>query len=164
MTYPERTELNMTKPTWQQVLKIMKELQNKYQLPIFAATIDGSCSCCFRPRHVNKEAYLTPKIKNFDWNDVDSYIIFKNADNGHGKANLDAEFCTVTEPFSREDKYTKQYIMYDTSENFSYSDFEKCLNELIEQINQLTKTQYKLTFPKDKTLCPIIEKIEKDLS
>ena len=152
----------MTKPTWQQVIEIMKELQIKYQIPIFAATIDGTCSCCFRPKHLNKEAYLTPKIKNFDWEDVDSYIIFKNADNGHGQANLDADFCTVTEPFSRENRYAKQYVMYDTSENFSYSDFVNCLTELIEEINKLSKTQYKVTFPENTNSCPCIEEIDKD--
>lgn len=57
--------------------------------------------------------------------------------------------------------------MYDTSENFSYSDFVNCITELIEEINKLSKTQYKVTFPENTNSCPCIEEIaedEKDLS
>lgn len=49
--------------TWRQATKIAKQLQIKYQIPIFAMTFKGSYSCCAEPSHLNKEAYLTPDIK-----------------------------------------------------------------------------------------------------
>lgn len=53
----------MNKPTWKQVMNLMKELQLEYQLPIFAASYKGSCSCCATPADFNDEAYLTPEVK-----------------------------------------------------------------------------------------------------
>lgn len=153
----------MTKPTWQQVLKIMKELQIKYQIPIFAATFNGKCTCCSKPRHLNEEAYLNPEIKDLDWEDIDAYIIFGNSSNGHGEAELLLDFGTVWDSIFEENKLIrKQYIMYKVSKKFKRSDLKKCLNELVNEINQLTETKYELSFPKDKKLCPIIEEIEYD--
>lgn len=161
MTYPERTEPNMTKPTWQQVLTIMKNLQNKYQIPIFAATFNGRSTCYAKPCHLNDEAYLNPEVKNLEWDDVDSYIIFKHSSNGHGEAELLLDFGIVWDPVFEENKLIrKQYLMYKVSKKFKRSDLKKCLNELITEINQLTETQYELSFPKDKRLCPIIEEVE----
>lgn len=57
----------ITQPTWKQVMTIMKELQVKYQLPIFAATYQGLCSCCAKPKHFNKESYLTLEVKDMSW-------------------------------------------------------------------------------------------------
>lgn len=78
----------MEQPTWKQVMDIMKELQVKYQLPIFVATYQGSCNCCAIPKHFNKESYLTPEVKDMSWDEIDSYIIFKNSCNGSGEACL----------------------------------------------------------------------------
>lgn len=151
----------MTKPTWQQVLKIMKKLQIKYQIPIFAATFKGKCTCCSKPCHLNNEAYLNPEVKNLEWDDVDSYIIFKHSSNGHGEAELLLDFGIVWDPIFEEKKLIrKQYIMYKVSKKFKRSDLKKCLNELVSEINQLTETEYELTIPKDKKLCPIIEEIQ----
>lgn len=163
MTYPERTEPNMTKPTWQQVLKIMKDLQIKYQIPIFAATFNGECTCCSKPCHLNEEAYLNPEVKDLDWEDVDSYIIFANSSNGHGEAELLLDYGIVWDPVFEENKLIrKQYVMYKVSKKFKLSDLKKCLTEFVSEINQLTETRYELSFPKDKRLCPIIEEIEYD--
>lgn len=151
----------MTKPTWQQVLAIMKNLQNKYQIPIFAATFNGKCSCCAEPYHLNEEAYLNPEIKDLEWEDVDAYIIFKNSSNGHGEALLSQDFGIVWDPIFEENKLIrKQYVMYKVSKKFKRSDLKKCLTEFVSEINQLTETKYELTFPKDKKICPIIEEIE----
>lgn len=153
----------MTKPTWQQVLAIMKKLQNKYQIPIFAATFNGKCTCCSKPCHLNDEAYLNPEIKDLEWEDIDAYIIFGNSSNGHGEPELLLDFGTVWDTIFEENKLIrKQYIMYKVSKKFKRSDLKKCLNELVNEINQLTETKYELSFPKDKRLCPIIEEIEYD--
>lgn len=42
-------EQNSNFPTWKDALRIAKELQKEYKLPIFAMTFRGSCSCCASP-------------------------------------------------------------------------------------------------------------------
>ena len=153
----------MTKPTWQQVIKIMKELQIKYQIPIFAATFNSKGTSFAKPCHLNDEAYLNPETKDLEWEDIDAYIIFSNSSNGHGEAELLLDFGIVWDPIFEENKLIrKQYLMYKVSKKFKRSDLKKCLNELVSEINQLTETRYELSFPKDKRLCPIIEEIEYD--
>lgn len=153
----------MTKPTWQQVLAIMKQLQIKYQIPIFAATFNGKCSYCAEPYHLNEEAYLTPEVKALEWEDIDAYIIFKNSSNVHGEALLSRDFGIIWDPiFEKKKLIRKQYVMYKVSKKFKRSDLKKCLTEFVSEINQLTETKYELTFPKDKKLCPIIEEIKYD--
>lgn len=153
----------MTKPTWQQVLKIMKELQIKYQIPIFAATFNGKGTSFAKPCHLNDEAYLNPETKDLEWENIDAYIIFKHASNGHGEAELLLDFGIVWDPIFEENKLIrKQYLMYKVSKKFKRSDLKKCLTEFVSELNQLTETKYELNFPKDKRLCPIIEEIEYD--
>ena len=65
--------------TWRKAAEIAKQLQIKYQIPIFAMTFKNSCSCCAEPSDLNKESYLTPEIKEKSWDEIESYIIFKNA-------------------------------------------------------------------------------------
>lgn len=55
--------------TWNEAAKIAKKLQKKYQLPIFAMTYQGSCSCCAAPCDLNKQAYLTPEVKEQPWSE-----------------------------------------------------------------------------------------------
>lgn len=52
-------EQNSNFPTWKDALRISKELQREFKLPIFAMTFRGACSCCASPADFNKEAYLT---------------------------------------------------------------------------------------------------------
>lgn len=143
-----------TKPTWKQVMEIMKELQVKYQLPIFAATYQGSCSCCARPKHFNKESYLTPDVKDLSWDEIDSDIVFLNAFNGSGEACLNDYFGVVNQQDKTE---VAQYVGYKLSERFTKSDLDECLTELVNRINELSDTKYALTLPKDTNRCAVIE-------
>lgn len=144
----------MEQPTWKQVMSIMKELQVKYQLPIFVATYQGSCSCCARPKHFNKESYLTPEVKDMSWDEIDSYIIFKNSCNGSGEACLRDLFGVVNPKDKTE---VDQYIAYGLSERFTKKDLEECLTELVVRISELSDTKYILTLPKDTNRCAVIE-------
>lgn len=143
-----------TKPTWKQVMEIMKELQVKYQLPIFAATYQGSCSCCARPKHFNKESYLTPDVKDLSWDEIDSSIAFKNSCNGYGEACLNNDFCVVNHQGKKEEAV--QYIGYDLSERFTKADLDECLIELVNRINELSDTKYSLKLPENEHLCAMI--------
>lgn len=63
-----------TIPTWKQALDIAKSLQLEYQLPIFAMTYKGMCSCCAGAAYFNKEAYFPRNVAKMDAKDIDAYI------------------------------------------------------------------------------------------
>lgn len=145
--------------TWRQATEIAKQLQIKYQIPIFAMTFKGSCSCCAEPSDLNKEAYLTPDVKNKSWDEIESYIIFNNAHNASGEADMDDEFSVTYDDIFDEKSYSKQYIKYKLSEHFSKEKLEKCLTEFVDAVNKESFATYKLSVPEDKNICAIIEKI-----
>ena len=145
------------KPTWKQAMKIMKALQKEYQLPIFAATFKGMCSCCADPEHFNKEAYLTPDVKTKSWSEIDSYVVFRNSENSAGEADLKANFGVVD-----DDGYvveTDQYVGYSLSETFTMEKFHEMMTKFVDELNQLTDTQYCIKLPEDEDKCARIFKL-----
>lgn len=144
---------------WRQAAEIAKELQLKYKIPIFAMTFRGSCSCCAEPSNLNEEAYITPDIKEKSWDEIDSYIIFNNANNSSGEAYMSDDFSMTYDEIFDEFKYTKQYIKYRLSESFTHDKLKECLTEFIDKVNEDSFTQYKLSVPDDNGLCAVIEKI-----
>jgi hypothetical protein len=144
---------------WRQAAEIAKELQLKYKIPIFAMTFRGSCSCCAEPSNLNDEAYLTPDIKEKSWDEIDSYIIFNNANNSSGEVYMGDEFSVIYDELFDESKYSKQYIKYRLSESFTHDKLKKCLTEFVNKVNEESFTQYKLSVPDDKGLCAVIEKV-----
>lgn len=153
----------MNKPTWKQVMKLMKELQVEYQLPIFAASYKGSCSCCATPINFNNEAYLTPDVKKQTWEEIGAYIVFKNSSNAQGEAILDKDFGTVKyrwdgHPYVIE---ATQYLGYRLSEQFTMNDLHQLLTSLIEGINALSDAQYELILPEDKYHYAVIQRVGK---
>ena len=147
--------------TWKDAAEVAKQLQIKYQLPIFAMTYKGTCSCCATPAELNDEAYLTDDIKYKPWNEIDSYIIFKNAHNCGGEADMDYKFTVVYDDiFGKMEK--TQYIQYRLSEDFSKEKLEKCLTEFVDAVNKETFATYKLSVPEDTGRCATIEKKYKE--
>lgn len=144
---------------WRQAAEIAKELQLKYKIPIFAMTFRGSCSCCAEPSNLNDEAYLTPDIKEKSWNEIDSYIIFNNAENSSGEAYMEDDFSVTYDDIFEETSYSPQYIKYKLSKSFSYDQLKECLTEFVNKVNEESFTQYKLSVPEDKGLCAVIKKI-----
>lgn len=144
---------------WRQATEIAKELQLKYKIPIFAMTFRGSCSCCAEPSNLNEEAYLTPDIKEKSWDEIDSYIIFNNANNSSGEAYMSDEFSVTYDDIFEETNYSPQYIKYRLSKSFSQDKLKECLTEFINKVNEESFTQYKLSVPEDTGLCAVIEKV-----
>ena len=142
----------MTRPTWKQAITIMKQLQLEYGLPIFAATYVNTCSCCAEVSDLNDEAYLSSTVKNLDWDDIDSYLIFSNAHNRGGEANLNGEFGDVFgDSFIRPgDGYyfvekihrKKQYVFHRTNDTFTLDRVNECLQKFVDELNQLSDTTY----------------------
>lgn len=145
--------------TWKNAAEVAKQLQIKYQIPIFAMTFKGSCSCCAEPSNLNDEAYLTPDIKEKSWDEIDSYIIFNNAHNSSGEAYMGDEFSVIYDDLFDEKKYSTQYIKYKLSDKFSKENLKQCLTEFVDKVNEESFTQYKLSVPEDTSLCAVIEKI-----
>ena len=144
---------------WKQAAEITKELQIKYNIPIFAMTFRDSCSCCAEPSNLNDEAYLTPDIKEKSWDEIDSYIIFNNANNSSGEAYMYDEFSVTYDDIFEEFNYRKQYIKYRLSESFTHDKLKECLTEFVNKVNEESFTRYKLSVPEDKGLCAVIEKV-----
>ena len=144
---------------WRQAAEIAKELQLKYKIPIFAMSFRGSCSCCAEPSKLNDEAYLTPDIKEKSWGEIDSYIIFNNANNSNGEVHMSDEFSVTYDDIFEETSYSPQYIKYKLSESFSYDQLKACLTEFVDKVNEESLIQYKLSVPDDKGLCAVIEKV-----
>lgn len=142
----------MTRPTWKQAITIMKQLQLEYGLPIFAATYVNTCSCCAEVSDLNDEAYLSDTVKNLDWDDIDSYLIFTNAHNRGGEANLDGEFGDVfgdtflqyggTDYVTEKIHRKKQFVFHRTNDNFTLDHVNECLQKFVDELNQLSDTTY----------------------
>ena len=132
--------------TWKQAAEIAKQLQIKYQLPIFAITFKDSCSCCAEPSNLNNEAYLTLDVKD-------------KSCNSSGKANMNDEFSVTSDGLFDEKRHRTQYIKYKLSKSFSQDKLKECLTEFINKVNEDSFTTYKLSVPEDAGLCATIEKI-----
>lgn len=161
-------EQNSNFPTWKDALRIAKELQREYKLPIFAMTFRGSCSCCASPADFNKEAYLTKDVAEMDGVDIDSYVALKNSCNGGGEARFYHtetivnggktkrrrvwdDFGTLT---GGHDAGGDQYVMYKLSESFTASDLCDLLTKFVNGLNEVAGYDvYDLVLPDDETEC-----------
>lgn len=159
-------EQNNTLPTWKDALRISKELQREFDLPIFAMTFKGSCSCCASPADFNKEAYLDKGVAEKDWADVDAYVVLKNSCNGGGEAQFYRtvkvteggkmkskrvwnEFCTAG---GRNDGV--QYVAYDLSDSFTMDSLRDLLTKFVDGLNEVAGYEaYALTMPDNESKC-----------
>lgn len=156
----------MTRPTWKQAITIMKQLQLEYGLPIFAATYVNTCSCCAKVSDLNDEAYLSDTVKNLDWDDIDSYLIFSNAHNRGGEANLDGDFGDVfgdtflqyggTEYMTEKIHHKKQYVFHHTNDNFTLDQVNECLQKFVDELNKLSDTTYTYEPTTSRGACAVI--------
>lgn len=156
----------MTRPTWKQAITIMKQLQLEYGLPIFAATYVNTCSCCAEVSDLNDEAYLSNTVKNLDWDDIDSYLIFANAHNRGGEVNLDGEFGDVfgdtflqyggTEYVTEKIHRKKQYVFHRTDDNFTLDHVNECLQKFVDGLNKLSDTVYTYEPTTSRGACAVI--------
>lgn len=157
-----------TLPTWKDALRISKELQKEYKLPIFAMTFRGSCSCCASPANFNKEAYLDKGVAEKEWDDVDAYVVLKNSRNGGGEARF-YHTETVTEGGKTKrqrvwddfgtltgghDAGGDQYVMYKLSESFTMSNLRDLLTRFVDGLNEAAGLEaYALVMPDDEAEC-----------
>ena len=162
-------EQNSNFPTWKDALRIAKELQKGYKLPIFAMTFRGSCSCCASPAGFNGEAYLTKDVAQMKWADVDAYVVLKNACNGGGEAQFYRTVAVaegggktsrkrVWDDFGTliggHDSGGDQYVMYKLSESFTMDSLRELLTRFVNGLNEAAGFEaYDLVLPDDETEC-----------
>lgn len=155
-------------PSWKDALSIAKALQEEYQLPIFAMTFKGSCSCCASPADFNRGAYLTKDVAESAWADVDAYVVLRNSCNGGGEARFyHAEAVTEGGKTSRKrvwddfgtltgghDAGGDQYVMYNLSESFTMSDLHELLTKFVNGLNEVVGYEaYGLVLPDNEAEC-----------
>jgi hypothetical protein len=160
-------EKNNALPTWKDALRIAKELQEEYGLPIFAMTFKGECSCCAHPSGFNREAYLTRDVAWSGWADVDAYVVLWNSFNSNGEARFYHtetivncgkvkrrrvwdEFGTVAG--GKNDGV--QYVKYRLSESFTMGDLHDLLTKFVDGLNEAAGFEaYALVLPDDESEC-----------
>ena len=161
-------EQNNTLPTWKDALRISKELQREYDLPIFAMTFKGSANAS-RPSF-NKEAYLTKGVAQAKWADVDSYVTLKNSYDGGGEAQFyGVETGVNGGKVTRRRVWNEfgalvggrnsgvQYVGYSLSESFTMNDLHGLLAKFVDGLNAIAGFEaYALTLPDDESECAVI--------
>lgn len=153
-------------PTWKDALRISKELQREFDLPIFAMTFKGSCSCCASPANFNKEAYLDKGVAEKGWADVDAYVALKNSHNGGGEAQFyHTETVVEGGKTSRRRVWNEfgtaggrndgvQYVAYDLSDSFTMDSLRDLLTKFVDGLNEVAGYEaYALTMPDNESKC-----------
>ena len=144
--------------SWYAALRKMKQLQNRYNIPLFAATYVSECSCCATPHDFNEEAYLDPTNKPTTLSELSSYVVFSNSWNAGGEAELLDEFGMIYDQDFHETQFKRQFIKYRTSDVISIETLTDILGELVAYLNSLSLKQYTLKTPKDKYETFVIDK------
>ena len=144
--------------SWYAALRKMKQLQNRYNIPLFAATYISECSCCATPHDFNEEAYLDPTNKPTTFSEISSYVVFSNSWNAGGEAELLGEFGMIYDQDFHETLFKKQFIKYRTSDTITIETLTDILGELVAYLNDLSLKQYTLKIPKDKYETFVIDK------
>ena len=95
---------------------------------------------------------MSDTVKNLDWDDIDSYLIFANAHNRGGEANLNGEFGDVfgdtflqyggSNYVTEKIHHKKQYVFHHTNDNFTLDHVNECLQKFVDELNQLSDTTY----------------------
>lgn len=167
------THNNHTRPTWNDALAIAKELQEEYQIPIFAMTYrGGACRCCPSVAQFNPEAYLTEDIAHRELKESDFFIIFGHTTyNAYGEAVFADKkgnplpFGSTSGGFrSGKDIWIKpeHYVRYRLSDTFTMDTLNEVLTKFTDRLNAKAEMNYAYTAPVDKDTCALIEYVGLD--
>lgn len=143
-----------TRPTWHDALAIAKELQEEYQIPIFAMTYaGGACRCCPSVAQFNEEAYLSEDIAHRELKESGFFIIFSHTRyDAYGEAVfIDKKGNPL--PFgslsggwrSGKDIWfnTKHYVRYRLSDTFTMDTLNEVLIKFTDRLNAKAEATYK---------------------
>lgn len=157
-----------THPTWEDAIRIGRELQEKHQIPLFAFTYYKMCSCCASPQDFRVRDFLWKKKGRdayTDWGtfraleEKPAYIVFANSSNYRGEIkDFSSEF-----GFSGERNLFPQMVQYAPD---YFDETADILQEFVDRMNALTSSGdlYYLHIPNDpQTMMEIGVKVGCDL-
>lgn len=162
---------NVKRTTWNEALTIAKNLQEEYQLPIFAMTRRYSPKVdYYTPASVNPEAYLNGNVDKRDWDNVEAWVVFENDNLAGGEARFYSTVQTwrceeqVPEPFGKvikgsgweDDQAEGFYVSYRLSENFTMTDLVTMLNRFVEQVNANPDEKWEVVPPESEEECAVL--------
>lgn len=157
-----------THPTWEDAIRIGRELQEKHQIPLFAFTYYKMCSCCASPQDFRVRDFLWKKKGRdayTDWGtfraleEKPAYIVFANSSNYRGEiTDFSSEF-----GFSGERNLFPQMVKYAPE---YFTETAHVLRDFVDRMNALTSSGdlYYLHIPDDpQTMMEIGVKVGCDL-
>lgn len=157
-----------THPTWEDAIRIGRELQEEHQIPLFAFTYYKMCSCCASPQDFRVRDFLWKKKGRdayTDWGtfraleEKPAYIVFANSSNYRGEiTDFSSEF-----GFSGERNLFPQMVKYAPD---YFDETADILQEFVDRMNALTSSGdlYYLHIPNDpQTMMEIGVKVGCDL-
>ena len=157
-----------THPTWEDAIRIGRELQEEHQIPLFAFTYYKMCSCCASPQDFRVRDFLRKKKGRDaykDWGtfraleEKPAYIVFANSSNYRGEiTDFSSEF-----GFSGERNLFPQMVKYAPD---YFDETADILQEFVDRMNALTSSGdlYYLHIPNDpQTMMEIGVKVGCDL-
>lgn len=131
-----------THPTWEDAIRIGRELQEEHQIPLFAFTYYKMCSCCASPQDFRVRDFLRKKKGRDaykDWGtfraleDKPAYIVFANSSNYRGEIkDFTSEF-----GFSGERNLFPQLVKYAPD---YFDETAHILREFVDRMNALTSS------------------------
>lgn len=142
-----------THPTWEDAIRIGRELQAEHQIPLFAFTYYKMCSCCASPQDFRVRDFLRKKKGRDaykDWGTFEAleekpaYIVFANSSNYRGEiTDFSSEF-----GFSGKQNLFPQMVKYNPD---YFEETAGILREFVGRMNALTRSGdlYYLHIPND---------------
>jgi hypothetical protein len=142
--------------TWQQVIEVMKNIQNKHQIDLFAPGYFDTCSCCASPEDFPKKYFLNKEDANEksftreDGTKIKSLII-ANSHNASGTSKLGTKkksfpFGTV-EDYRVDRKMIHQFIR---SNAFEDKEIAAVLEDFVKELNKIVGEEtYSLEYPEE---------------
>ena len=142
-----------THPTWEDAIRIGRELQEEHQIPLFAFTYYKMCSCCASPQDFRVRDFLRKKkgrdaYTNWDTfkalEEKPAYIVFANSSNYRGEIkDFTSEF-----GFSGERNLFPQMVKYAPD---YFKETADVLQGFVDRMNALTSSGdlYYLHIPDD---------------
>lgn len=139
--------------TWKQAIDVMKKIQEKHQIDLFAPGYFKTCSCCATPKDfpekhfLNKEDVNSEKFVRKDGSKIKS-VILANAYNISGAPKFKNKkgsevFGTLTDGLKTIHQFVHTYHLSTEETKLVLEDFVNGLNELVGE------ETYSLEFPEE---------------
>lgn len=142
--------------TWQQAIEVMKDVQRKHQIDLFAPSYFDICSCCSKPKDFPKKYFLEKEDsseKSFtrgDGTKIKSLII-ANSHNASGISKLGTKkksfsFGTI-EDYHVDKKMIHQFIH---STGLEDKEIAAVLEDFVKELNEIVGEEtYSLEYPEE---------------